>query len=169
MKKIIAAILVTTLFAAGGAVALAETSGLGVVTSIASSLHASADAAGVAQVDTTICSLVLDEAGIITAIHFDVAQTKVSFDNAGQLLSDPAEELKTKKELGEAYGMRGASAIGKEVDEQMAFLEAWCIGKTVDEAITKANAGDDADLLAGCTIHVDAFTASLAKAAANAK
>jgi len=39
----------------------------------------------------------------------------------------------------------------------------------VEEAVAGANSGTDADLLAGCTIHVDAFMEALTKAAANAK
>jgi hypothetical protein len=40
-----------------------------------------------------------------------------------------------KKTLGEGYGMRGASPIGKEWFEQIAALEQWMIGKTIDEVM----------------------------------
>ena len=40
-----------------------------------------------------------------------------------------------KKALGEDYGMRGASPIGKEWFEQIAALEQWMIGKTIEEVM----------------------------------
>ncbi len=169
MKKVLALVVTLILLSSLSAAALADTQGLGIVTSISSSKPATAEGDGVAQADTTVCFVTLDAEGKIVAVSFDVAQTKIAINAKGEITADMKAEIKTKKELGEAYGMKKASPIGKEVDEQMAALEAWCIVKTVEEAVTKANAGDDADLLAGCTVHVDAYTAALTKAAANAK
>lgn len=168
MKKVLSMVLVLALLSMS-AVALADTYGLGIFTSIGSSKDATAEANGTAQADTTVCAVALDAEGKIVAIHFDVAQTKIAVDDKGVVVADKAAEIKTKRELDDAYNMRPASPIGLEVDEQMDALEAWCIGKTVEEAVTKANSGEDADLLVGCTIHVDAFMAALTKAAANAK
>jgi len=40
-----------------------------------------------------------------------------------------------KKDLGDDYGMRGRSEIGKEWFEQIAALEEWMVGKTIDEVL----------------------------------
>ncbi|NLV58752.1 MAG: hypothetical protein GXY67_08260 [Clostridiales bacterium] len=168
MKKVLSMVLVVALLSLS-AVALAETHGLGISTSIASSKPATAEADGTAQADTTVCTVALDDEGKIIFIRFDVAQTKIAINAKGEITADVAAEIKTKREKDDEYGMRKASPIGKEVDEQMDHLEAWCLGKTVEEAVAGANSGTDADLLAGCTIHVDAFMEALTKAAANAK
>lgn len=169
MKKnlILAMTILLVAFSCTGA--LADVHGLGLYTSIASSQPAAEGKDGTAQVDTTVCALTLDDTNTIIAIRFDVAQTKIAIDSTGAILSDPSAEIKSKVELGTGYGMKGASAIGKELDEQIAALEAWCLGKTVDEAVSKVAAGDDADLLAGCTIKLEDYTTALAKAAMNAK
>lgn len=169
MKKVLSMVLVVALLSLS-AVALADTYGLGVFSLIDSHTKAAtAEAAGNAQVDTTVCAVVLNAEGKIAAVHFDVVQGKVAITDKGEISSEVGAEFKTKRELGDEYGMRKASPIGKEVNEQMDALEAWCVGKTVEEAVAGANSGADADLLAGCTIHVDAFMAALTKAAANAK
>lgn len=172
MKKLFSLLLLAALLFCCCSSALAEKHGLGIVTTINSSKNATADAAGVAQADTTVCSVILDDEGKILSIAFDVAQTKIAINDKGEITADLTDQVKTKKEMGDAYGMKEASAasgIGKEAYEQIEALENWCIGKTVEEAITKATAGDDADLLAGCTMHVDANMAALQKAADNAK
>ncbi len=168
MKKIVSLILVVALLSLS-AIALADTYGLGLVFAIsgAHSKDAAADADGTIEVNTTGCALTLGADGKIVAISFDVAQAKGTFTAAGVITSEKDVALRTKKELGDDYGMRAASPIGKEVGEQIDALEAWCIGKTPDEVAS--GAADDADLKAGCTIHVDDFLAALAKAAANAK
>ena len=81
--------------------------------------------------------------------------------------------VQTKNELGEAYGMKKASAIGKEWNEQAAAFSAYCMGKTADEvkgiAMDETGLAADADLLAGCTVHIGEFMNVVATAAMNAK
>ena len=119
-----------------------------------------------------------DDAGKITAVSFDIAQNKIGFDAAGALTSELTGEHPTKKELGDAYGMKGATSIGKEWYEQAEALEAWCIGKTVEEVVSMptydkgdghhTQVPDDVDLKSGCTIDVGNFLQALQKAADNA-
>ena len=116
---------------------------------------------------------------VITAVSFDIAQNKIGFDAAGALTSELTGEHPTKKELGDAYGMKGATSIGKEWYEQAEALEAWCIGKTVEEVVSMptydkgdghhTQVPDDVDLKSGCTIDVGNFLQALQKAADNAK
>ena len=46
---------------------------------------------------------------------------------------DKNAEIKSKKELGDAYGMIRGSGIKKEWHEQVAELEKWMVGQTVQE------------------------------------
>ena len=153
-------------------------SGLGSVTTM-SGAGAEADKAGSVTINTTMCELELDDAGKIAAVSFDIAQNKVGFDATGALTGELTGEHPTKKELGDGYGMKAASGIGKEWFEQAEALEDWCVGKTVEEVVTMptydkgddhhTQVPDDVDLKTGCTIDVGSFLAALQKAADNAK
>ena len=112
-----------------------------------------------AQVNTDIVLLALDSDGKTVYAKWDVAQ-----------ISEKVQL--TKSERGTDYGMKGASQIGKEWNEQAAAFEAFCIGKTTAEIAAvetmdyhggKApNTGTD--LAAGCTITIDGPLAAIAKA-----
>ena len=176
MKKILTVVMLTALMLALAASALAAT-GLGSVTSV-SVTAATADKAGTASVNTTMCAVTLDDEGKIVAVQFDVVQPKGAFDATGAA-ADFNAAPQTKKELKEGYGMLKASAIGKEWFEQAAALEAWCVGKTVEEVCGMQTfdrgdghhtmVPDDADLKTGCTITVGDYLKALEKAAADAK
>ncbi|MDR0928719.1 MAG: hypothetical protein LBM74_03280 [Oscillospiraceae bacterium] len=181
MKKTLSLVLALVL-CLGAASAFADTLGLGLVTSIGSSKNASivdGDAYnGNAQVDTTICAVLLDDNGIILNISFDVAQTKIPFTPAGEIAADFAAEVKSKKELQEDYGMRRASAIGAELFEQLASFEAYCIGKPAAEILamptyarneSHPTVPDVEDLKATVSIDVGSMLKALEKAVANAK
>jgi hypothetical protein len=151
--------------------------GLGMVTSIDSLADATVDKAGAAQVNTTVCSVELDGNNVILAVTWDVQQTKIQFSLDGKPVEVPAE-FKTTLEKGDAYGMKAASAIGKEWFEQIAAFQAYAIGKTVDEVLALKTTQRDAahtavpavpDLTASVTVTVGDYLASLQKAAANAK
>ena len=123
--------------------------------------------------------IALDDAGKITAVSFDIAQNKVGFDATGALTGELTGEHPTKKELGDGYGMKAASGIGKEWFEQAEALEDWCVGKTVEEVVTMptydkgdgrhTQVPDDVDLKTGCTIDMGSFLGALQEAADNAK
>jgi hypothetical protein len=180
MKKfalVLALLLVFSVFAVS-----AETAGikhgLGMVTSVGSVADATAEKAGAAQVNTTVCSLVLDAEGKILSVVWDVQQTKIGFDAAGKAAVPEADKLLTKLEKGEAYGMRKASAIGKEWFEQIAAFGEWVKGKTIEEVLAlETFQRDDAhprvpnnpDLTASVTISVGDYLEALEKAVANAK
>ena len=111
--------------------------GLGNVISIAKSLGYSMvddkETLPTAQVDHTIAATAFDDDGKVVATIIDVVQTKVKYDKEGKLLSDKTAEFKSKKELGDEYGMKKLSEIGKEWYEQIEELEKWMVGKTVEE------------------------------------
>ena len=165
MKKILTAVLAALLLMSLTVSAFAAT-GVGSATSVKVTA-ATADAAGSVAVDTYMCAVTLDDNGVITAVQFDCVQSKGAFDAAGAVVGEAAIQPQTKNELGEAYGMKAISPIGKEFSEQMDALAAWCIGKTVEEVMTLS--ADDADLKAGCTVYIGTEMIALQKAVANAK
>ncbi len=148
--------------------------GLGIVTSIGRSLDYDEETETMArgQVDSTIAAATFDQDGRIVDVMIDVAQVRVEFDEEMQLATDPAGEFLSKKELGDDYGMRRASPIEREWDEQIADLEAWMVGKTVDEVLAldllEDGAPDDPDLVTAVTITVTDYFSALEKAYENA-
>ncbi len=176
MKKVLALTLVAVLLAGCGAASVKT--GLGHNISIAKSKDATAEAAGVAQVDTVMAAVTFDSAGKILGVSIDNAQVKVNFDNTGKVTSDLATAPKTKVELGAEYGMIKQSKIGKEWFEQIAALEKWMVGKTVTEVkALKTKQVDEshpavpdiADLTSKVTITVQDYQAAVEEALANAK
>lgn len=149
-----------------------EKVGLGAVVSTAKSKSAEGENGAVAQVDTTIVATVLDKAGKVAGSFIDVAQTKVAFDKDGKVTTDKTAEVKSKVELGDAYGMKGASKIGKEWFEQAKALQEWMVGKTPAEVTGMKLAEGKADveeLKTSVTVSVGGYLEAFKEAAANVK
>ena len=92
----------------------------------------------------------------------------MTFDTAGIITSDLTAEVLSKNELGDAYGMKKASSIGKEWCEQAAGFAAWCTGKTVaDVAGMEMSDGKatDVDVLATATVHINGWVEILSRMA----
>lgn len=140
--------------------------GLALDTSVAKS------ADGTAQSEVTMAAVVVDAEDKIVSCVIDVAQTAITFSEEGKITTDPASAFLTKQELGADYGLKGASKIGKEWNEQADAFAAYCIGKTADEvlgiAVTDKGGAKDADLAASCSIAVSGFQKIVAEAVANA-
>lgn len=152
--------------------------GLGFVSTTSESSSASAKAAGLAKFNVAACALCVDADGKILDVKFDTLQADVGFDIKGALTGDVKAELKTKKELGDAYNMKQASGIKKEWYEQIAALENWMRGKTVNDVLamkvterdaTHKDVPDEADLKTSVTISVTDELRALEKAYANVK
>ncbi len=131
---------------------------------------ATADAAGALEIDTMIASVVTDLEGTILYINIDTCQNSAKFDAEGQVAEGTAA-IPSKKLLKEDYGMKKASAIGKEWYEQMVAFEEWALGKNLSEVAGLALDADahttDADLLTSVTIKLTDYVAALQVAAAN--
>ncbi len=145
--------------------------GLGVVTNIAKSADA-AEKDGVAQAYTYYTATTFQSDGVITSCIIDASQTNINFSKEGKITSDINAEFQTKNELGDAYGMKKASSIGKEWNEQANAFAQYVVGKTLDEvkgiAIEEGvPAGDD--LKSSVTVHVTDFLTILEKAFNTAK
>jgi hypothetical protein len=146
--------------------------GLSVISSVASSKNASADGEGLAQANIALVAVTVGEDGVIDACVIDSIQSKVNFDAAGAITTDLAATFPSKNELGDEYGMRKASSIQKEWNEQAAAFAAYAVGKTVDElkgiAVNEKGAATDADLAASVTLAVGDFVGGIEAAVNNA-
>ena len=112
---------------------------------------------GTVDVTATIVAAITDAEGKVVVAKTDAAQAKVTFDTAGVSTTDTAAELKTKGELGTAYGM-STYANTAEWDVQVAEFDKALVGKTAAEfaAFTDETGYATGDLAtAGCTINVN--------------
>lgn len=145
--------------------------GLAVITSTAKSADAGEED-GLAQADSVVVAVTVDEAGVITKCVIDSAQTKINFSNEGKITTDLASVFVAKQELGTDYGMAKASAIGKEWNEQADALAEYVVGKTVDEvkgiAVNEEGAPSDEDLASSVTVGIGGYVDAIEKAVANA-
>ena len=156
--------------------------GLGHITSIAKSKDLAVDGKGkvvppMAQVDSAIAAVAFDAKGRVVKVNLDSAQSKISFNKDFTVANDLTAKGLTKVELGDGYGMRKASGIGKEWNEQIAELEKWMTGKTVAEIkalkVKQRDAGHPAvpdvpELTSVVTITVQDYIAAVEKAWENA-
>ena len=150
-----------------------DTLGLGITTSIAKSMHATADAEGLAQAYSTFTLASFNADGVITSAIIDGSQCNINFDNTGKLTTALDKVFVTKNELGDEYGMKGNSGIGAEWNTQAAAFAAHITGMTADEvagiALNEEDAPADEELASQVTVGVDGFLACVASAAATAK
>ena len=89
--------------------------------------------------------------------------------SADGTVSAPREPVYTKNELGDRYGMRSASAMGKEWYEHSAGWCGYLKGKNAVEIGKLSTDGTDADLKALCTISVTDLQKAALKAMAEQK
>ena len=78
------------------------------------------------------------------------------------------DTVRSKLELGDSYGMRNASSLGKEWYEHSAGYCSYLKGKTEKEVADIPADGSDADLAALCTISIDALQKAAGDAFENA-
>lgn len=145
--------------------------GLSIVTNL-SAESATAEADGVAKTDISVVAVTVDESGVIQSCVIDGIQANISFSADGKLTTAADSEFPSKNELGEEYGMKAASEIGKEWNEQVAAVAEYAVGKTVDElkngAIDETGAVVDADLASSATIYIGSFISGIEDAVNNA-
>ena len=168
--------LILTGCSAGGALKLGQAS---ITTMSMSADLADKDGkkSGKAQADTILCAVTVDSAGKVVSIKIDDVQSPILFDETGKLTTDKTTVFKTKRTLGNDYGMKKASKIGKEWFEQVDAIEKWMVGKTAAQIqamkikMTEAegNVSDEPDLVSSATISIDAFKSVAVEAINNAK
>lgn len=144
----------------------------------------SADASNATASDNGKVKFIIDMSAVVTddskkvaAAIVDTIEPQITFDSDGNTTTAADADFFTKRELGDNYGMKVNSAIGKEWYEQAAAFENYIVGldavginsmKTVvnDHGATVT---DEAALKAGCTISVDGFMLSAKKAVESVK
>ncbi|NLM38037.1 MAG: hypothetical protein GX202_07925 [Firmicutes bacterium] len=141
---------------------------LGVVTTMANSTNAGQNL-GLAEAYSTYVAITQDAQGTITSCVIDATQGRVNFDASGKITTDLTARIKSKNELGEAYGLKRGSSIGKEWNEQAAAFAMYVTGKTPAQVagitVDASQHPVDQDLKASVTIGIGDFKAALAKAA----
>lgn len=146
--------------------------GLAIVTSISGSKDV-AEKDGLAQAYSNYTATTFDAAGKISSCVIDASQSNVNFSKAGKITSDLKAPLQTKVELGEGYGMKKASKIGKEWFEQADAFSKYVVGKTVNEvkgiAVDEKGAPTAAELTSSVTVHITDFTSMIENASKTAK
>jgi hypothetical protein len=151
-----------------GGASEADKLSLGIVTDMRKSVSAEGDKLGLAQAYSTFAAVTRDAGGKISGCILDAVQANINFDAKGKITTILSETPQTKNELGESYGMKEASGIKKEWNEQAAEFAKYVTGKTADEI--KGIAVDDAgyplssDIKASVTISIAGFLAALQKA-----
>lgn len=139
-------------------------------TDISGSKSAAAEEAGMAQANLELVAVTLTDEGVIDECVIDAIQSKINFDATGAITTDLTAPVLSKNALGDDYGMKKASAIGKEWYEQAAAFSAYVVGKTPEEvsgiAVNEKGGAADADLAASVTISIGQFQALVAKAGA---
>lgn len=139
---------------------------LAIIPTAASSVSATADKAGTAQLDVDVAALTVN-GDVITGCYIDSLQAKVAFDTTGTITTDLTAAPQTKNELGEAYGMVAWAGAKFEWNQQAENFADYVVGKTAaqvaDIAVTEGKPAD-ADLSASVTISIAPFQALIEKA-----
>lgn len=142
--------------------------GLAILTGVDGSENAVA-----ADYDVTLVAVLVDDNGVIRDCVIDSIGTKVEFDANGVITGDLNAQIRTKNELGDAYGMVAWSGAVAEWYQQAAALADYAVGKTVaelrDGAIDESGYAADADLAATATIRLGGYVEAIEKAVENAR
>ena len=119
-----------------------------------------------AEVDLTVVALTLDADGRVTSAIGDMAEPALTIAADGGVTAP--DTVRSKLELGDSYGMRNASSLGKEWYEHSEGYCSYLKGKTEKEVADIPADGSDADLAALCTISIDALQKAAGDAFENA-
>lgn len=147
--------------------------GLGIITATDPSKDAQDGSDGLCQANSTFIAVTVNADGAVSDCRIDETQGKVAFNATGKITSDVSARVATVQELGAAYGMKAASPIGKEWNEQADAFAAYVTGKTSTQidaiALDASTKPTDADLTASVTISAGALKNALLKAVSNVR
>lgn len=144
--------------------------GMGFVADYGTPVDADGDANGSCKVSATVAAVLVDADGKIVSATVDTVDVETAWTAEGEAV--PASEIKTKRELGDAYNM---VAYGGAKAEWYAQADNFCKlikGKTANEVmllVSEGNKGTDEVVNAGCTIMIKEFAVAVEKAVKNAK
>ena len=141
--------------------------GLAIVSNASKSADASA-----AEFDVTLVAVTVDKNNVIEQCIIDSIGTKVEFSATGAITNIP-ENIKTKNELGDSYGMVNYGGAKYEWYQQAAALADYAEGKTIDQlkngSITNGYATEGSDLASSATIYLGGYVSAIEVAVNNAK
>ncbi|MBO5711398.1 MAG: hypothetical protein J6R47_01035 [Acholeplasmatales bacterium] len=128
---------------------------------------------GKASFDITIVAVTVDAKGVITSCKIDNVGTDIEIGADGKIATALSNDIKSKYELGDAYGMVAwGGAIG-EWYEQADALAAYCVGKTAEQvtgiSVDEGTKPTDTDLNSSVTIAIGSYKEAIVKAVNNAK
>ena len=139
------------------------------IPSLKSSVSATAEKAGTAQLDCDVTALTVKN-GVITSCYIDSLQAKVTFGTDGVITGGLSKAVETKNQLGEKYGMVAWGGAIAEWNDQAASFASYITGKTAAEvagiAVDAGTKPTGADLVSSVTIAIGGFQALIAKALA---
>ena len=144
--------------------------GQGVYVEAEKAKDAEGDRNGTAGATVTIATVLIDENGKIAKCILDSAEYSFSYTSEGKAL-EPDTDFKTKREQGDAYGMKLYGGAAKEWYEQADAFCAVAEGKSIGEIkalLADGGKGNGEVISAGCTISVEEFIFAIEKAVANA-
>lgn len=146
--------------------------GFAVISSTEKSTQA-AEGGGAAQADSTFVAVTVNNDGRIIKCFIDGVQTKINFNSSGKITTSLDTTVRSKLELGDEYGMRKASPIGKEWNEQIMVLSDYVQGKTVAEirgiSLNEKKFPTDQELASSVTIAIMGYIDAIEKAVDNAQ
>lgn len=125
-------------------------------------LKATEDKDAAAKVDINAVAITMDKAGRVTGAVWDEAEPQLTVGTDGMV--DAPDEVLSKLELGDDYGMRDASALGKEWYEHSEGFCDYLKGKTAEQIEAIPTDGSAADLKSLCTIGIEDVQKALLKA-----
>ncbi len=115
-----------------------------------SSNSSSSTASSAAADETSNTAYVATDGGEISA-----TVTKKDGKVTAIQIDQTTEDGSSKKELGADYGMKSASGIGKEWNEQIEYLENYMIENGIDSVKLNADGyAENEDVKSGCTINL---------------
>ena len=144
--------------------------GMGFAAAYGTPVDADGDVNGSCKVSATVAAVLVDAEGKIVSATVDTMDVTAEWTAEGAAV--PASEIKTKRELGDAYNM---VAFGGATAEWYAQADNFCkfiVGKTASEVkalVAECNKGTADVMNAGCTIMINEFVAAIEKAVNNAK
>lgn len=140
---------------------------VGIVAVQGESRNATKEANGLTEVEATFAATVVDKDGKVVVMSTDALTASATFSTKGIVQNDIIDEILTKKEQGDDYGMVEFAKAKLEWYEQAAAFEGVCVGKTADEIIELeiAGYGNDDVQTAGCTIAIGDMVKATVKAA----
>lgn len=125
--------------------------------------HKSSDKKDKATYLLDVAAVTLDEQERITACITD--QAEVTLTVAEGMFSTLSGLVKTKRQMGDGYGMKTASPIGREWYQQADAFDTYARGKTAEKLAALPLTDGKTDAISGCTIILDSMLKNAVKAA----